>query len=209
MCDRGSRVERIRRHYEERVTPQRETFDILDWGSRESQRKRFEVLASLLGACHCRSRPPILLDVGCGMADLAEYLDARGCAIRYIGADITLGILREARRRTPSRRLVLADVFVAPPFGPRAADVCYCSGVFNLQLGNNDAFVRRALPRLVDLAAEFAVANLLHARTARKYEHCHYYDPGAIVASMEQQGIRVRLIDDYLENDFTLVLSKP
>lgn len=204
----ADRVHRIRRHYEPRISPHRETFDILDWSSRESQQTRFAVLLRVLRRECPPEQPPRLLDVGCGLTDLAGFLEAQRFPVCYLGADITPALLAEAHRRSPDRRVVAADVFAASPFRPRAFDACYCSGVFNLSLGNNDTFAVEALPRLLALASRFAVANFLHCRTARKYVHCHYFDPVVLGAAMTRLGLRVELIDDYLENDFTLVLRR-
>lgn len=204
----GDRIHRIRRHYEARVAPHRETYDILDWSSRESQEVRFGVLLGVLQHAFAAERVPRLLDVGCGMTDLAAFLERRRAPVRYVGADITLGILAEARRRNPQRCLLAADVFTAAPFAAQAFDATYCSGVFNLSLGNNDDFALAALPRLLDLAGTVAVANFLHCRCHRQYEHCHYFDPAALRTALERRGLQVTVIDDYLENDFTLVLRR-
>jgi len=202
------RVERIRQHYEARVRPDRESYDILDWANRESQLCRFDVFGRVLDACGVAPGFSVL-DVGCGMTDLAEYLQSTGRPATYIGVDITYGLLKEVRRRCPTRRIVQADVFSEPPFPAASVDATYCSGVFNLQLGNNDAFALQALPQLARLARTVAVANFLHRRTAEKYAHCYYFDPDHIVAAMERQGLLVDIIDDYLENDFTVVLRRP
>ena len=204
----GSRVHHIRRHYEARISPHRETYDILDWSSRESQEARFRVLREVLAHTRPAVWPLHLLDVGCGLTDLAAFLETSRLNVRYVGADITLAILREARRRSPQRCLLAADVFSASPFAARAFDVCYCSGVFNLSLGNNDDFALAALPRLLALARHAAVANFLHCRTRVKYAHCHYFDPARLSAALAQRGLQVTLVDDYLENDFTLVLRR-
>jgi SAM-dependent methyltransferase len=204
----GDRIQRIRRHYEARVTPQRENYDILDWSSRESQEARFRVLLRVLERAFPRGHAFALLDVGCGMTDLATFLERHGAAAHYVGADITLGVLAEARRRSPHRRVLAADVFAAPPFADQAFDVTYCSGVFNLNLDNNNAFALAALPRLLALARRVAVANFLHCRCRRKYDHCHYFDPEVLRDAMVSRGVHVTVIDDYLENDFTLVLRR-
>lgn len=200
------RRHRIRHHYESRVDSRRDTFDILDWGSREDQLARFEVLRRVL-AEEDLAQKPIVLDVGCGLTDLAGFFQQRATPVTYVGVDITYGVLAEARRRFPGRRVLQADIFQQSPFASDAVDVSYCSGVFNLQLGNNEAFVIHACPLLAELAQGVAVANFLHQRTPAQYDHCHYYDPDLLIAELEKQGLAVRLIDDYLENDFTLVMK--
>lgn len=203
------RLHRIRRHYEARLAADRESYDILDWSSREAQQARFDALLRVLRREATPGGRPWLLDVGCGLTDLASYLEAAAFPVRYLGADITLGLLAEARRRHPGRHLLAGDVFAASPLIPRCVDVSYCSGVFNLNLGNNDAFAHAALPRLVDLSRQVAVANFLHCRTRRQYPHCHYFDPDHLIRSLTARGLEVDLLDDYLENDFTLVLRRP
>ena len=201
------RVERIRQHYEARLDCERPNYDILDWASPEAQRCRFDVFRRVLEQCSLASGFSVL-DVGCGMTDLASYLDGSCLSATYIGVDITYALLAEARRRSPGRCVLQADVFAAPPFAPGAVDVCYCSGVFNLNLGNNEAFALQALPRLARLSRSVAVANFLHCRTSDPYPHCYYFDPDRIVSAMEREGLRVNVIDDYLENDFTVVLCR-
>ncbi|NOY79761.1 MAG: class I SAM-dependent methyltransferase [Kiritimatiellaeota bacterium] len=216
--------QRIRAHYEPRIAPERENFDVLDWGSRADQFRRFQVMVD---AVQGNARPrqitrrsrrdarsvrrldlntSTLLDVGCGLADLGAFLQTRAPACRYVGVDLTPGILAEARRRSAVCRLVLADVFEAAPFRGKAFDLVTCSGVFNLKLGNNDQFVTRALDALFSLAGKCVVANFLHHRTRRKYPHCYYYDPEQVCANVPEQVAEIWLFDDYLENDFTVVL---
>ncbi|MCK5801559.1 MAG: class I SAM-dependent methyltransferase [Lentisphaeria bacterium] len=205
----SKKAERIRAHYERRVDSARPNYDILDWGSVEAQAARFEAL--LRAMVHSPTLPtcPTLLDIGCGMTDLADFLRDADHSVRYVGVDLTFGVIAEAARRTSGRLLLQADVFTQPPFPDSSFDVTYCSGVFNLKLGNNEAFALRALPRMLDYSRSLAVANFLHVRTPIKYPHCHYFDPDRIAAVMErEQGLRVEILDDYLENDFTIVLRR-
>jgi SAM-dependent methyltransferase len=202
-----SNAERIRRHYEPRVDPQRENYEILDWGTREGQLARFRVLADALRR-ELAEDPvvPTLVDVGCGMTDLADYLREQELGVRYVGVDLTLAVIQEALRRYPGRRLVQGDVFTASPFQPGSIDVSYCSGVFNLQLGNNRQFVLNAVPALLAQSRRLVVVNMLHIRTRVKYPHCCYLDPDDIAPSLAPFAERIEIVDDYLENDFTLIL---
>lgn len=203
---RPSKTRQITAHYERRIAPNRESYDVLDWGTRESQLARFRVLLDSLVHAPVASETPSLLDVGCGLTDLCSFLEQCRLAIDYTGVDLTPGILAEARRRHPGRRLVQADVFEGGPFRDNAFDVSYCSGVFNLQLGNNDAFARRGLAGLARYARCRALANFLHIRTREKYPHCHYFDPDELMTYAATLVPRVELVDDYLTNDFTIVM---
>ena len=207
----------IHRHYEPRVQPERESFDILDWGSACAQEARFAVLARLLRELDCnaavasrQSKIPSLrlLDAGCGLADLRVYLRENGFAVAYTGVDITPGILAEARRRQPEATLQLADLFEEEPFPARSFDVVFASGLFNLNLGNNTAFIRQGVPRLFALASRLLVVNFLHVRAAHKYDHCHYAHPEELLREFGPLAAHAEVVADYLPNDFTLVLRR-
>jgi len=220
--------ERIHQHYTPRVQSHRDSFDILDWSSPEAQQARFRVLLRVLRGKEFRGHIPeaaqnagthipgpvplrapapySLLDAGCGLADLRLFLLVHGVHAAYVGVDLTPAILREGRRRQPATHLVQADLFEAAPFRHRSFDVVFASGIFNLNLENNEAFVRKAVPALFGLARVCLVANFLHVRTSRKYPHCSYYCPAALSRDFATLTHRLELVDDYLDNDFSLVL---
>ena len=142
-------------------------------------------------------------------AELRQWLIRQGLSVRYTGCDLTPAVLHEARRRQPGADLLLADLFHAAPFPPRAFDVTFSSGLFNLELGNNEAFLDEALPILARLTRRRLVVNLLHVRTEQKYPLCHYFDPDDIRRRFAGLGRGLDVIDDYLPNDFTLVWHLP
>ena len=200
------KARRIREHYEKRIDSSRPSYDVLDWGSPEAQEARFDVLLGALRQLPETACRPSLLDVGCGLTDLCSYLARSDLDVRYFGADLTFGILAEGRRRGSGRNTVQADVFAHAPFAARCFDVTFCSGVFNLRLGNNTDFALRGLDCLMRLAASQAVANFLHIRAERKYPHCHYFDPAVIHAHASRTARRVEVVEDYLENDFSVIM---
>ncbi len=201
---RKSRRERIRRHYEPRISPLREHHEILDWATADSQRARFAVLVDNLDLAG-RS----LLDVGCGLGDLWAYLKQRDVAVEYTGVDLLEGMAARARELHPDGRFVCADIFAANPFGPEAFDVVFASGTFNLKLGNDREFLAVALERLFELSRRHVVFNLLHVRARQRFGHCCYHDPADVQELLKRYACRVRLLDDYLFNDFTLICEKP
>jgi SAM-dependent methyltransferase len=194
------RKKAIRDHYEPRIAPGKASYEILDWSDAVSQQARFHVLVEdvdLVGKT--------LLDVGCGLGDLWAFLKDRGIGVDYTGVDILEKMVALARSRHPEARFQCADVFSEDPFGARRFDVVFCSGTFNLDLGNSREFLAEALARLFGLARQFLVFNLLHARTKDKFEHCVYYDPAEVLPMLRKFPCHVRLVEDYLPNDFTVI----
>ncbi|MCL1887901.1 MAG: methyltransferase domain-containing protein [Kiritimatiellaeota bacterium] len=209
------RREHIREHYVPRIREDEPGWKILDWASGESQHLRFEALAKHLrqqrgtGLPACADAPCCLLDVGCGTADLSAFLAREAPGVCYTGVDLLPEIVAEAKRRHPDADVAQGDVFDGGVFPPLSFDVVFCSGVFNLELGNNEAFLARALPVLWSLAREAVVVNFLHARAAVKFADCHYYAPDDVTRLCRALTPCVTLDENYLPNDFTVITGRP
>ena len=198
-----SRKKAIHAHYEPRISPGRAHHDVLDWADAAGQQARFEVLVR-----HVDLAGRKLLDVGCGLGDLWAFLRKRRITADYTGVDIVRKMVLAARRKHPTGRFEHADVFAENPFGPSSFDVVFCSGTFNLRLGNNLQFLAEALKRLFEIARETVVFNLLHHRAARRYAHCFYYDPAEVRELIRPFPCACTIYDDYLPNDFTVICRK-
>jgi SAM-dependent methyltransferase len=197
-------IDRIRAYYERRIRPGRASHDVLDWASARSQQKRFAVLAD-----NVPLRGRSLLDVGCGLGDLAAFLDERQIPTDYTGVDVLAKMVDACRRRLPDHRFVQADVFAGNGVEPGRFDVTFCSGTFNLNLGNNLEFLPTALDALFALAREHVVFNLLHVRARRRGGRYFFYDPQEVLTLVRRHPCEVRLLDDYLPNDFTVICRQP
>ncbi len=193
----------IRSHYEPRVRGDRENYDVLDWSDSAGQRARFEALVRCVELTDRR-----LLDVGCGLGDLWDFLKGRNIPVDYTGVDIVEKMVYAARQMYPGARFECTDVFAPDSLPGRRFDVVFCSGVFNLDLGNNIEFVPRAAGRMLELADEAAVFNLLHHRAPSRYDHCFYYDPAEVVEAIAPLGCTIQIVDDYLPSDFTVICRR-
>lgn len=194
-------IHRIRQHYLPRFTPGRPNYDIVNWAQPDTQLERFRVL---LRAVELEGRS--LLDVGCGLGCLATFLKDHNVHVHYTGVDLLPEMLARAAEAHPAGRFIQADVFDDDsPLDGETFDVVFASGIMNLNLGNNLEFVGRALPTLIGHARYAAVANFLHTRLTWNDDRYYHYDPADVMALARPHCSEVRLIDDYLDNDFTLV----
>lgn len=207
MTSRGkqtpSRTLAIRAHYEPRIAAGGPYHDVVNWASAAAQRARFEVL---LANVPLRGRG--VLDIGCGVGDLPALLDERGIACEYTGVDILERMVEVCRQRLPGKRFLWKDIFSEPAFEPESFDVVFCSGAFNLDLGNNREFLGWAVRRMAELSRRHVVFNLLHAREQPKEPRYFFYEPDEVVELMRPLGGQISIIDDYLHNDFTVILLK-
>lgn len=204
MTDKQDKIDAIRAHYEHRISPERESFDVLDWASAASQQARFEVLLR-----NVRLAGRSILDVGCGLGDLAAFLAERNAGADYTGVDVLAKMVDAARLRVPAARFVQADIFAGQDVAPGRFDVVFGSGIFNLDLGNNARFLAAALPRMLELARGHVVFNCLHIRGPLLEPGYFSCDPNEVLALIPPAAGRVRLLDDYLPNDFTILCEKP
>jgi SAM-dependent methyltransferase len=79
-----------------------------------------------------------LLDLGCGVGFLLDYLQANGLleSVDYTGVDVLNSVLDDARQRWPNARFDRRDVR-DEPFDEEAFDYCIACGLFNLKHGNS------------------------------------------------------------------------
>ena len=193
-------LQRLKEHYEPRIKPDRLGYEILDWENQESQFCRFEVLlrrVSLQGKS--------LLDVGCGVGDLCAYLEAKNIEVAYTGVDILNGMVDEARRRCSEACFETADLLKEDPFGGDRFDIAFCSGIFNLETGNNEELLQRFLERLKGMTSEAVVINLLSVSSTDQNGRYHYFDPAVVIRWAEALYRDVEIDEGYLSNDFTLI----
>ena len=199
-----NRRDRIHDHYVPRIATNHRNYRILDWASQKSQFARFRVLADEL-ILDGRS----LLDVGAGLGDLWTYLQQRGIDADYTGVDLIEQMVERARELHPDVTFVTADIFGDCPFEPESFDVVYCSGMFNLKLGNNREFLAAAVEHFFRLSRGHVAFNCLHRRAAWPYFGKYFYfKPEWVLEALAPYDCSVRVIDDYLYNDFPVVCEK-
>ena len=190
----------LKEHYEPRIRPERMGYEILDWEDQESQFCRFEVLvrkADLAGKS--------LLDLGCGVGDLCLFLQQKEIDLSYTGVDILEKMIDEAKRRYPPGRFIKADLLKENPFGDERFQITFCSGIFNLETGNNEILLDSFLKRLQDLTTETVVINLLSLASRDQQDRYHYFDPDRVQKKAGSLYSHVEIEDGYLSNDFTLI----
>ena len=180
-------------------------FPSLLWASPHTQAARFgaiDRLARLLGKS--------VLDVGCGRADLLDFLLDRGVPpADYTGIEAVEALAAAAeakRRRTGDVRIIRADFVREPLRLFVAADVAVFSGSLNTL--EDDAFygtVRRAF----DAAAEAVVFNFLSSSYLAGADYLRWRRPADVVAFASQLSSDVESLNDYLPGDTTIAIRKP
>ncbi len=199
------KTEKIRDYYESKMGKGLPDYGVLGWESEAAQLLRFDMLINSVDL-----KGKTLLDVGCGMGNLLEYLNLKGINVKYTGVDILESMIEFAKRKGLDGEFYCVDVFNENVFAGRSFDVIYTSGIFNLNLGNNREFLLKALGKMFTLSGEAVVFNLLHKDSPDREDKYYYHDPAEIKSLIADTfGIkRIEIKEQYLKNDFTVICRK-
>lgn len=200
------KLEIIKTYYEDNMAKGLPEYGVLGWESEEAQRLRFDMLLSSLNL-----EGKALLDVGCGTGNLLEYIKSKGINVSYTGVDILEKMIEQVKNKQLNANFYHIDIFKNNIFSDSSFDVIYASGIFNLNLGNNRAFLINALELFFKLSSEAVVFNLLHCASPDREDKYFYFHPNEIseiLAGFSNAIEKVEFVEAYLKNDFTVVCKK-
>lgn len=203
-----SRIEVLKKHYEPRIAKYSDNSKVLDWENEDAQYKRFAAMTDNIDLAG-RS----LLDIGCGCGDLYEWFERQNIDADYSGVDILDKMVDRAKETAPRAAFFCADIF-DEDFNCRGElcrenfDITYTSGIFNLNVGNNEAFLRKAIPVIAKMSKEAFVFNLLDPSSPDKDDDYFYFKPDAAIELASAFAERIELIQGYLDNDYTLICRR-
>lgn len=175
----------------------------LDWGSKESQNARFDILTAI---ARLDGENPSVLDVGCGLADLWAYFNARGIPVQYEGWDLTPAMIQAAQSRFPDLRLFAGNI-LEQEIG-RTFDYVFASGIFYLRQEDPYRFLEAMMSRLYALCRRGVALNLLSQVADRKDAGEFYADPAKVVQMTLAITPKMTLRHEYFKNDFTVYLYR-
>lgn len=181
-------------------------YGILGWESQEAQHMRFDVLLSSVSL-----QGKKLLDVGCGTGNLLEYMISKGISAHYTGVDILEEMIAIAQNKKLAGDFIHMDIFKNNIFSKDSFDAVYTSGIFNLNLGNNKEFLKNALKLFLEISRGDVVFNLLHVDSTDREDKYFYFHPDEVrdlLLEFSDRIAKAEFIEAYLQNDFTVVLSK-
>ena len=182
-------------------------YQVLDWESEEAQKLRFSALIN-----NFDMQNSTLLDVGCGLGHLAEYIDNQNLKLYYTGVDIIPEMINRANNKTFKN---IIPQFMTIDFFKNSIeddfDYIYTSGIFNLNLGNNEKFLEDAI-KIFTLSARKGVCfNLLDESCREKYGNKYYYynknnilEKTNNILEKQNKKYNIKIVDEYLSNDFSV-----
>ena len=178
---------------------------VLGWGSRDSQESRFRVLSEI-GDLNRKT----VLDVGCGLGDLYEFLVRKKNLNlkRYAGIDINPLMIKKAKENFTQAEFQIMDLLKNPIQG--RFDYVLASGLFGLKLPHWKDFTYMMLYHMYNISNIGIGINFLSCYSPfNKNSKCYYACPSKILSFIcDNLSRRVVLRQDYKANDFTVYIYK-
>ncbi len=200
-------MEKIKEYYESNNVEGYPDYYILGWESEQAQRTRFKQLIEGI-AINNRA----VLDVGCGTGNLLEYIGERFEGFEYTGIDVLPHMIERAKQKQLNGNFICIDLFKSNPYKHKSFDIIFSSGIFNLNLGNNQEFLTDAVNVFQDLARKTVAFNLLWDKSEDKDGKYYYFSPEEVLENLDKRfGSKwdIAIQRGYLHNDFTVhMLSK-
>ena len=204
MQDHDSFVEdkkRIISYYKNCIERHQDEVRMVGWRSKKRQDLRFKILAQI-GDLNDNS----VLDLGCGLGALGEYLHRQGIPVDYCGYEICGRTVNMANKLRPYLKIAAVDI-LENAAGERF-DRVLASGIFNLRLNNNRSFLEATLARSFEICNLGVAVNMLSTYVDYRDNTLSYVKPEMAFGLAKTITPRVALRYDYMPYEFTLYLYK-
>jgi len=203
-------VKDLRKYWDENVLRYGDSPKAFDWGSRESQNKRFNVLCELLPSDESFT----VLDVGCGTGDLWKWMALWfEKPFNYTGVDISPKMIKLARKKDPTLfPSKIPGTFkvhdMAEPLEERY-DYVLLSGTLNKRIAEEEeqtAWARRVIRNCWDAAEKGLAYNMLSTYADHTAPDDYQYNPCKILKYSMSLSRWAKLDHTYMPHDFTVYL---
>jgi SAM-dependent methyltransferase len=188
-------------YFTARVERYGDSVEALDWSSRATQAKRFEVLSDIV-----LSSGNSVLDVGCGQGDFYAWLKASGIEPNYAGIDLTPAMIEMARQRFPAARFEIRTAADILDLG--TWDYIIASGLFYLRKHQPFAYLCATVTGLFAQCRNGLAFNCLSSSLKTVEDGEYRESPARVFEFCRTLTPLVSLHHDYHPGDFTMHLRR-
>lgn len=178
----------------------------VDWNGEESQQLRFKTLLKIVEE---PTKPFSLLDYGCGYGSMYTYMREQSNDFNYTGFDISESMISEAKRLNDNNAKWITQR------DNTQYDYIVASGIFNVQLKNDDAgwwdYIQTELDWMNAHATKGFSLNMLtsYSDTDKMRDYLFYADPTLVFNFCKRKYSKfVSLLHDYPLYEFTILVRK-
>ncbi|WP_452223637.1 class I SAM-dependent methyltransferase [Lacinutrix chionoecetis] len=175
---------------------------MMGWTTKQAQQLRFEAIVSLFDFNNAS-----VLDIGCGDGDFKAFLDERFVNIDYIGIDIQNQFIDFAKKRFKDQKNTWFYHTDFTTCQLPNVDVVVACGALSYKSAIPD-FYTKMIEKFYKAASQAFIFNMLNAA---------YFESGNIIVAHSKTQIyeycqtlscNVKIVDNYLKNDFTIIMHK-
>jgi SAM-dependent methyltransferase len=200
----------IKKHYQSLLDKNGISPEALQYTSKSSQYKRFEVLLNI------DNNIESLIDVGCGLGDMYQYLMTQNFQGNYLGLDFVEDFVRLSKDIYKNySKADFQEFDITRDEIPSGVDFVLLSGVFNNKRNNNKEFMLNTIKKMFNSAEKGVAFNALSTYVDYQDEHLYYSNPLDVFDFCKKEiTSKVVLKHDYLvkENsipfEYTVYLYK-
>ena len=191
--------------YKKRLAEHDVSSEALGW-RRGTQEIRFQAFKSGFGS----TPPSSILDIGCGFANLLDFLKNQGWEGTYVGIDLVPEFIAIARNKYPADnnsgvKFICSD-FMDYDFDVQF-DACFASGLFNFKRSsNNIEYLFLSLQKMQHLTKEYSAIDMLSATSDRRQEDLFFYHAGEVMDLASQLTKRIIIDHSYMPFEFMIKL---
>lgn len=202
----------IAEHYEACLKQHGPTHRGLDWPNADDLAVRSGVM---LGVCRQIDKTPIsILDLGCGIGLLVDYLKERGLekTFAYRGVDLSKEMAAVASSRHPGRMFETRDV-LKEPLPPGSADYVIMNGLLTVKATLSyeamELFAHAIIKAAFDTCRQGIVFNVMSAHVDWKRDDLFHWPYDKAVAFLSERCSRHLVIRaDYGLYEYTVYVYR-
>lgn len=146
-----------------------------------------------------------IIDLGCGLAHLAGFIEMRNLPYGYTGIDINSNYIEINRSKFPQYEF---HCYGAADLA-NSADFIVASGLFNRKFNDSPTFLRETVKKMIDNSVIGCSFNCLSSTAMKKHSQNYYVSMGDVEEIIDRTLLDGFVIDgDSIPGELTVHLRK-
>lgn len=204
----------LQQHYEKTLQQHGANAKGMDWPNAADLDRRFQVLTSIIPPPEQRKTAVSLLDLGCGVGLLTDFLENNKLNenLAYFGSDISEKMIEAAKSGKPQYQFEVRDVLVTP-YADNQFDYTVMNGVLTEKQGMTQeqmvGFAQRIIQSAFKASSKGIAFNVMSSHVDWKRDDLFHWELDNAVSFMVKNCSRkIRILMDYNLYEYTVHLSK-
>jgi len=189
--------------YEDRLNKYGHSVKTVGWGGKEDQNLRFDILFRGINIDN-----KSILDLGCGLGDMAGYLIDRNIEnFQYMGVDLSEKLIEQAKCKYASNNIEFIAQDATSGELP-SADIVVASGMLTFNIEYNKKNIENIMHKLFNSSNEVLAINFMSGYADFELEKNLHFCPEKIFSYAKKITSWVNLYHDYPLYEFTVQLRR-